>query len=283
MNVVDELRPRHSLTPLTAPRFMVSRFSSIFGRVLLKRRKGCLNGLSYLPYQGSTRQAMSKLRPSRLRLLVTSVEAQQRNRKERNPMINLYIKDRKGTLNTREEWLEALTNILRSDFDEAGYPLPDEIHFSCGWPSVRPSRRIGECWPRQAAADNHHNIFISPLIQDPLRVGDILIHELCHTAVGTAAGHRAPFRKAAIAMGLTGPMTATWATEQLALFLSHILKKLGPYPHGTLALRNPDVKKQKTRLIKLACPDCGYTVRTTQKWIEEGLPLCPKHQWLQPE
>lgn len=32
---------------------------------------------------------------------------------------------------------------------------------------------------------------------------------------------------------------------------------------------------QTTRLIKLACPACGYTVRTTQKWLDVGLPVCP--------
>ena len=30
-----------------------------------------------------------------------------------------------------------------------------------------------------------------------------------------------------------------------------------------------------TRLLKASCPDCGYTVRVTQKWIDVGLPVCP--------
>lgn len=32
--------------------------------------------------------------------------------------------------------------------------------------------------------------------------------------------------------------------------------------------------KQGTRLKKLECPDCGYVVRATQQWIDEGLPTC---------
>ena len=36
------------------------------------------------------------------------------------------------------------------------------------------------------------------------------------------------------------------------------------------------LKKQTTRLKKLKCSECGYTVRTTAKWIETlGAPLCP--------
>jgi len=30
-----------------------------------------------------------------------------------------------------------------------------------------------------------------------------------------------------------------------------------------------------TRLRKVACPDCGYTVRMARSWMELGLPVCP--------
>lgn len=40
----------------------------------------------------------------------------------------------------------------------------------------------------------------------------------------------------------------------------------------------PDVthehKQQATRLIKCWCKSCGYTVRTTQRWLSTGAPLC---------
>jgi hypothetical protein len=28
-------------------------------------------------------------------------------------------------------------------------------------------------------------------------------------------------------------------------------------------------------MLRLECPACGYTCRTTAKWIEVGLPTCP--------
>ncbi|MGV9815795.1 hypothetical protein ACWDTQ_28285 [Streptomyces cellulosae] len=41
-------------------------------------------------------------------------------------------------------------------------------------------------------------------------------------------------------------------------------------------------KKQGTRMVKVTCStDCecgGYTVRTTQKWIAVGMPICPAGQ-----
>jgi len=35
------------------------------------------------------------------------------------------------------------------------------------------------------------------------------------------------------------------------------------------------VAKAGTRLLKCQCPECEYTVRITQKWIDVGLPVCP--------
>ncbi len=37
----------------------------------------------------------------------------------------------------------------------------------------------------------------------------VLLHEMIHAAVGIDAGHKGPFKRAAIAVGLAGPMTAT--------------------------------------------------------------------------
>ena len=36
-------------------------------------------------------------------------------------------------------------------------------------------------------------------------------------------------------------------------------------------------KKDGTRLLKVVCPnpDCGYLMRTTERWIKVGLPICP--------
>jgi hypothetical protein len=68
-------------------------------------------------------------------------------------------------------------------------------------------------------------------------------------------------------------MTATHPGAELAERLNALCVKVGPYPHASLD--RSQVKKQSTRLIKALCPECGYTIRTTAKWIENGLPTCP--------
>jgi hypothetical protein len=48
------------------------------------------------------------------------------------------------------------------------------------------------------------------------------------------------------------------------------------FPHAALRSGlNGAHKPQGTRMLKVQCGSCGYTVRTTAKWIEVGLPLCP--------
>lgn len=39
----------------------------------------------------------------------------------------------------------------------------------------------------------------------------------------------------------------------------------------------------KTRLRKVSCPDCGYTVRMTRSWMLRGFPQCPCGGTLRPE
>jgi hypothetical protein len=70
-------------------------------------------------------------------------------------------------------------------------------------------------------------------------------------------------------------MTATVAGPVLDGRLLTISDKLGRYPHAAINPGSKSKLKQSTRMIKLECPDCGYTVRTTRKWIDQGMPTCP--------
>jgi len=180
---------------------------------------------------------------------------------------------------TREEWLRAAVDRLRPTFAAQGNPLPPALQVSVGFPSVgalaRRTRRVGECWSPQASLDGLHQLFISPLLGEPVLVLAVLAHELVHAAVGTPARHGPRFRRAALALGLRGRMTATVAGPDLQARLEELSRLLGDFPHAGLLARDPDRRKQGTRLLKIVCPSCGYTARTTAKWIGTGLPTCP--------
>jgi hypothetical protein len=58
---------------------------------------------------------------------------------------------------TRESWLLKLTDKLRPMFEGAGFPLPEKIRTSCGFPSkgglATKKQRIGEAWSDAASED----------------------------------------------------------------------------------------------------------------------------------
>jgi hypothetical protein len=182
-------------------------------------------------------------------------------------------------ITNRELWLVTLAERLRTPFAMEGKPLPEKLHISVGFPSrgalSRSKQSIGECWNADASTDGVHQIFISPVIGDALRAGDILVHELCHAALPAGTRHNRTFAALAKALGLEGKPTATVAGADLIVRLNGLIEDLGPYPQPALRADALQRKKQSTRLLKATCSECGYTVRTTAKWLAIGAPICP--------
>ena len=176
---------------------------------------------------------------------------------------------------TREEWLNDLAKRLNAAiFDKA---MPKHYRVTCGWPSRGATsvknKTLGQCFDSALSNDKAHELIVTMALDDPMRVADILAHEMVHAIVGTEHGHKKPFRDLALKIGLTGKMTATIAGDAFKHSVKPILKLIGKYPHAKLDYTTQ--KKQSTRLIKCECELCGYTVRTTRKWIEFGAPICP--------
>jgi hypothetical protein len=177
----------------------------------------------------------------------------------------------------RQVWVEKAVAALRDHFASRGYTVPDNLRVTIGFPKGGRTR-IGECHFTEASVDKHFEIFISPELGQGSKykeqpVIEVIAHEICHTIAGYEAGHKAPFKRVATAIGLTGKMTSTKPGPDMLAFIEAFEKKHGPYPAG--ALSRSMVKKKATYLIKCECPHCGYTVRTTAKWLENGDPICP--------
>lgn len=179
--------------------------------------------------------------------------------------------DLKEKHKSREAWLiEVASKVRPMIAKRANIEVPATTLISCGLPSIRAlsskNRTIGQCWVKQG------QVFVSPVIEHPLDVAQVLVHELLHAGLPNGTGHKAPFKRAADAMALGGKPTATIRTEEFDAYMLPVIQKVGSYPHRALVAEKGS--KQTTRLVKLECPDCGYIVRTTAKWIETGLPSC---------
>lgn len=184
----------------------------------------------------------------------------------------------------REGWLVAASELMIPWLKAAGAGKSPKWRVSVGWPlGVRPKRNgqapkaetIGQCFCHSCSKDGTYEMFISPVLEDTGEVLATLLHELVHAFVGIEAKHGKDFKLIAEKVGLTGKMTATVAGDELKPKLADLAKKLGPYPHAGLTSKGKTLKpKQSTRMLKLECPGCEYVIRTTQKWIDVGVPTC---------
>lgn len=180
---------------------------------------------------------------------------------------------------TREDWMNDVAERMRPLFAAAGKELPPRFRVTMSL--TKRSKAIGVCFDKSASKDGTYEILIRLDQEEPLEVAAILAHELVHAAVGIDAGHGPRFGSVARALGLEGKLTATVAGERFKRDVAPILAAVGPFPHARLDFDGgprSGPKKQGTRMIKLTCDECGYTARTTRKWLDDKGPAhCPEH------
>ena len=181
---------------------------------------------------------------------------------------------------TREGWLLAATNELRSYFQLYVYTLPDKIRFSIAFTSTgKRGHMAGECWHAEASNDQHYEIIIRIDNDDPVEVLAVLVHELVHTILPPTVKHGKEFRDIALRIGLEGEMRHTRPNPSLKERLIALATSLGALPHAKLNfIGSSDVpKKQRTRHLVAECSTdgCGYRVQISAKWARAALPTCP--------
>lgn len=186
----------------------------------------------------------------------------------------------------REDWLNKLAAKIQPWLDEINQAVVFPFRITCGWPSsgglsTRPNRTIGQCWATETSTDDHAEIFISPVLDDPVEVAATVAHELLHAS--GLKGHRRNFAAAAGRIGLEGPATGTVAGDAFKQRIHGVLEALGPYPHARIDYTKDTKKTQTTRLLKVTCLTCEedgepYLVRMSQATLDRGAPWCPIHQ-----
>lgn len=176
---------------------------------------------------------------------------------------------------TREGWLTAAVELIRSIFAEHGYEIP-EFRVSCGWPSRGATKSsmqaIGQAWSPTCSGDDTPEMFISPALgaEEVMIVLETLVHEIVHIVVGNECGHRGAFKKCATSVGLEGKMTATHAGQDLGDALTGIAEELGTYPHAKIT-PGATKKRNKNRHHKLVCQleGCEFSCRASLGPVEE--------------
>lgn len=174
----------------------------------------------------------------------------------------------------RQAWLEDAVRELRPLFASKGKPLPEKLRVSIGW-STSGKRALGSCYSDENSTDAHREIFVAPVVTESLRIMGTLAHECCHAALPFGHGHDKVFAGLGRSIGLVGkPKNLGEGGAAFAWFVANFVKAHGEYPSGAIA-SGSKAGKQGTAMLKVACKECGYTIRTTAKWLAFGTPLCP--------
>lgn len=139
---------------------------------------------------------------------------------------------------------------------------------------------------------DHHEINLSAEHLRTDDMGELLLHELAH-AENNALGvkdcsgnqvHNGRFKDMAERLGLVFEDGRNkqygWAFTSLGAggreFLKEIEFDKKVFTLSRIGAEESEKKKGPgSRMHKCECPDCGYIVRTSRKWIEVGVPTCP--------
>ena len=181
------------------------------------------------------------------------------------------------TASSREQWLAGVSRAIAGWLQTMGAPLPP-CRVISGFPSRgRRSYNIAEAYPEEDGLS--FRLVVNPDATDPVQIAAAIAQQLAAIAAGSDQGAQYRFRQLAVSMGLRGTKRESPPGLLFGELVEPVLRTAGPLPTAdTPATPILAIPKQSSRLVRVACSQCGYVVRVARKWLMEmGPPHCPKH------
>ena len=150
-----------------------------------------------------------------------------RIKNEDRPVIHKYA----------EVWLNEAVELMRPRFAAAGYEIPP-VHLSVGFSSVgyrvnTKRYNMGMCYARRMDKDGINQIFISPVLDEPITVLVTLAHELVHAIDDCKHSHGPVFQQISKDLKLTDCRAVNMMDYvETVKFYRWMLDQLGRYPRG---------------------------------------------------
>lgn len=173
-------------------------------------------------------------------------------------------------IESREDWLSKLKDLMEPEFNKHGYTYPDKIQVATSFCSTK--KAVGQCFKPQGDKSETYNILIDPSKWYSMMVAEILCHELIHACLRNKGGHGVKFKEACVKLGLK-PTKYTGATRDFVRWARPLIDSIGKYPHEKL--ERPKSRRVQVRLKIVRCRSCDFWVRIDEELLEGPRLKCP--------
>ena len=204
------------------------------------------------------------------------------------------------TTQTHETYIQAIVALamLRLDAREQQKVADAKIVYGAGSPRTRGVTYFGG-WENGGGPEAPHAfVEICAFCEaDPVQLAGTTLHEIAHVLAGHQAGHGAGWKETCNKLGLRSAKAAGMQYCMAAFDppLRDAIARLDSPGDGKPIVTRVNARPRKprpcsstvgshggksrgkgsgSRMLKLSCRACGYTVRTTAKWLATGVPLC---------
>ena len=185
----------------------------------------------------------------------------------------------------REEWLRKAVELLDADLFKGGLEvLNQNYQIACGW--TRRNRVSEVIFPYDGADVQLDDFFpntihISVTCADPKEMLVNLAYSCIQCFYGIRSTKNKRFKTLAESFYFDAPYSKCNPSEYLMEIINGVYQKMvvryGEFPGKPVIVRKKEKEKRQKKTKVLFCPECGYSVKITQKMLEKHdnkMPTC---------
>ena len=185
----------------------------------------------------------------------------------------------------REEWLRKAVELLDADLFKGGLEvLNQNYQIACGW--TRRNRISEVIFPYDGADVQLDDFFpntihISVTCADPKEMLVNLAYSCIQCFYGIRSTKNKRFKTLAESFYFDAPYSKCNPSEYLMEIINGVYQKMvvryGEFPGKPVIVHKKEKEKRQKKTKVLFCPECGYSVKITQKMLEKHgnkMPTC---------
>lgn len=185
----------------------------------------------------------------------------------------------------REEWLRKAVELLDADVFNGGLDvLNNNYQIACGW--TKRGKMSEVIFPYDGADVQLDDLFpntihVSVTCADPVEMLTNLAYSCIQCFYGIRSNKSKKFKTLAESFYFDAPYNKCTPSSYLLDLIKGVYEKMvaryGEFPGKAIIIRKKEKEKGQKKTRILFCPECGYSVKISQKMLEKHenkMPTC---------